>query len=100
MGGGLEPPYAVLETAALPAELYPYMGAADLANRPKTDAAIRRLWSRCATWHRGYFFGSEPLGRARFFSRAYLLAAPTALLDWPLTGRLAEHTESRHQGSL
>lgn len=89
MGGGLEPPYAVLETAALPAELYPYMGAADLANRPKTDAAIRRLWARCATWHRGYFFGSEPLGRARFF----LAGLPPCRTDsaiglaphWPLS---------------
>ena len=100
MGGGLEPPHAVLETAALPAELYPYMRAADLANRPKTDAAIRRLWSRCATWHRGYFLVPNPWAVPAFFSRAYLLAAPAALLDWPLTGRLAEHTESRHQGSL
>lgn len=29
-------------------------------------------------------------------SQDYLLAVPTALSDWPLTGRLAEHVESRH----
>ena len=50
---GLEPPWLVLETSTLPTELCPYIGAAGLANRPKTATAIRQPWSRCTTWYMG-----------------------------------------------
>ena len=44
----------------------------------------------------GIFFVPEAWAVPVLSSQDYLLAAPTALSDWLLTGRLAGHAESRH----